>query len=65
MDGAANNADVAASLDPRRILNDLIRERMALRRAPSADAGVLEANRLAIAYWARRVWGDEPKPGGG
>jgi hypothetical protein len=56
MDGASKNADAAASLVPRRILNDLIRERMELQRSAGADPGLVEANRLAIAYWARRVW---------
>ena len=38
----------------RAILNDLVRQRESMQRK-AADAGLLEANRLAIIYWQRQL----------
>lgn len=38
----------------RAILNDLVRQRRMMRRE-AVDAGLLEANRLAIVYWQRQL----------
>jgi len=38
----------------RAILDDLVRQRRRLR-STAAEAGLLEANRLAIVYWQREL----------
>jgi hypothetical protein len=45
---------VAPADQTRAILNDLVRQRRLMQRGP-ADAGLLEANRLAIVYWQRQL----------
>jgi hypothetical protein len=46
---AMSGADLSESR-ARGVLNDLIRQRQRLQ-SDAADAGTLEANRLAIVYW--------------
>jgi hypothetical protein len=41
--------------DAKRILNELIRERQTLVRMRDGDPALIEANRLAIAYWHRQL----------
>lgn len=45
---------VAPADQTRAILNDLVRQRRLMQRG-AADAGLLEANRLAIVYWQRQL----------